>query len=404
MNLVRIRARWVVALLVMSASLAHAQDRPVTDAPVRLGPLLVTPTLELVQFGVDTNVFHDGGDPASDYTFRGGPRVSVELPVRRLLVTASSTIDYLYFHEFANLRGFHVDLDTRAELRLRRVTLFLEDAFRSTTDRLNLEIDARARRLEHRTEAGLNVQFFPKIALELAVRESFIDFSRDDPVGHALGAVLNHTTRATAVALQYSVTPLTAVSFIGETRQERFDTSVNRDTDAWSAATKLEFHPRALMSGEAAVGYRRLNGRAGSLPSFAGLIADVGLSSTLFGSTVLSVEAGRDVAHSFEQLEPYYVADRVGFSVVRRLTQRFDVRARTEHVHHRYRRFRASVTDSGLSGRVDAIRYYSVGLARRFGRGAEIGFDIGYWSRRSNQRIDVGYDGLQIGLTSTYAF
>ena len=164
MSLVRslgTRALWVVALLGMGLGGAHAQDEPLADAPMRLGPLFVTPTLELVQLGFDNNVFNESGELASDYTFRGGPRVAVELPLSRLLVTASSTIDYLYFHQFTNLRGFNIDLDTRTELRLRRVTFFLEDSFRNTTDRLNLEIDARARRMQNRTEAGLNVQLFP---------------------------------------------------------------------------------------------------------------------------------------------------------------------------------------------------------------------------------------------------
>lgn len=398
------RVRSVVALLAVGVGVARGQNSPIADAPMHLGPLHVTPALELVQFGIDSNVFNESGDPASDYTFRGGPRVSVELPLSRLLVTASSTIDYLYFHDFTDLRGFHVDLDIRTELRLRRVTLFFEDSSRNTTDRLNLEIDARARRAQNRAEVGLDVQVFPKVAVEVAARKSSIEFARGDLVGDALGRTLNHTTQAARMALHYSLTPLTMLSLIGETRRERFESARNRDNDAWSATTRVEFLPRALMAGEAEVGYRKLQGQAVSLPDFTGVIADVGLSSTLFGATVVHLDAGRDVEHSFEPGEPYYVADRLGVSIVRRLSQRFDVRMRAEHVHLRYRRFRSAAGDRGLSGRVDTVRNYSAGVVRRLGRGTEIGFDIGYWSRRSNQRADVGYDGLQVGLTSAYAF
>lgn len=394
----------VVALLGMGAGVARAQENRLADAPMHLGPLYVTPTLELVQFGIDNNVFNENGSPASDYTFRGGPRVVVELPLSRLRVTASSTIDYLYFHRFTNLRGFNLDLDTRAELRLRRVTLFFEDSFRNTTDRANLEIDARARQMQNSTEAGLNVQLFPKLAIEIAARASYVEFAQDDLVTTALARTLNRTTDAMSASVHYALSPLTTLSLTGETRREHFESSGNRDSESWSATTKMAFQPRALISGDAAVGYRKLQGQELSLPAFAGLIADVGLSSTLFGSTVLGVTARRNLEHSFEPFEPYYVADGFGVSIVRRLTRMFDVRMQAERVHHRYRRFQSGTAAGGPSGRVDTVRNYSGGVVRRIGQSIEVGLDLAYWSRRSNQRADVGYEGLQAGLTSTYAF
>lgn len=262
----------VVVLVGMGAGVAHAQENRLADAPMHLGPLYVTPTLKLVQFGIDNNVFNESGGPASDYTFRGGLRVAVELPLSRLRVTASSTIDYLYFHRFTNLRGFNLDLDTHTELRLRRVTFFFEDSFRNTTDRPNLEIDARARHMQNNTEAGLNVQLFPKLAIEIAARMSYIEFAQDDLVATALANTLNRTADATSASVHYALTPLTTLSLTGETRREHFEFSGNRDTESWSATTKMAFQPRALISGDAAVGYRKLQGQELSLPTFAGLI------------------------------------------------------------------------------------------------------------------------------------
>ena len=399
-----VRGLWFVALLGAGAGVAHAQENPLADAPMHLGPLYVTPTLELVQLGIDTNVFNESGDPVSDYTFRGGPRVAVELPLSRFLVTASSTVDYLYFQRLTHLRGFNVDFDTRAQLRLRRVTFFFDDSFENTTDRLNLEIDARARHITNSTEAGLNVQLFSKLAVEIAERQSFVEFSRDDLVGARLANTLNQTTSAARAAVHYALTPLTTLSLIGEARQERFESSGTRDTESWSATTKVELQPRALISGEAEVGYRKLQGRDVSLPDFAGLVTAVGLSSTLFGSTMLDVTARRDIEHSFEVFEPYYVAEGAGASIVRRLTRAFDVRMRVQQIHHRYRRFQSLTVVGAQSGRVDTVRNYSAGVVHRFPQGTAVGFDLGYWSRRSNIRTDLDYEGLRAGITSTFAF
>lgn len=407
MSLIRSRGArglWVVALLAAGSGVAHAQENPIADAPMHLGPLYVTPTLELVQLGIDTNVFNKNGDPVSDYTFRGGPRVAIELPLSRLLLTASSTVDYLYFQRLTQLRGFNVDFATRAELRLRRVTLFLDDSFENTTDRPNLEIDARARHITNTTEVGLNVQLFSKLAVEIAERQSFVGFSRDDLVGARLANALDRTTSATRAAVQYALTPLTTVSLIGEARQERFESSGTRDTESWSATTKVELQPRALISGEAEVGYQKLQGRDVSLPDYAGLVSAVGLSSTLFGSTVLDVTARRHIEHSFEAFEPYYVADGAGVSIVRRLTRAFDVRMQVQQVRHRYRRFQSPTVVGAQSGRVDTVRNYSAGVVHRFPQGTAVGFDLGYWSRQSNLRTDLDYEGLRAGITSTFAF
>src|SRR5687767_4007485 len=84
-------------LLVVAAVGARAQDTAAptpTPAPeasprpgrYRLGPLYLTPRLDLGPIGVDNNVFYTATDRRVDGHATGGPGLEVVLPFRRSLL------------------------------------------------------------------------------------------------------------------------------------------------------------------------------------------------------------------------------------------------------------------------------------------------------------------------------
>ncbi len=74
-------SRWVRRKL--AAAQPAGADDPRTQARNHLGPLYLTPALQLRNIGVDTNVFNTSVNPKSDFTFTVGPQADVWLPIGR---------------------------------------------------------------------------------------------------------------------------------------------------------------------------------------------------------------------------------------------------------------------------------------------------------------------------------
>ena len=392
-----------LAILVATSALAQPTD-PRTDAPVHVGPFYITPVLQLTRLGVDTNVFNTRGERQSDFTFTAGPKVDIAVPLRRFILTVETATDYVYYHRFDNQRGVNFDMNVRGEIPLRRVRFFLEDSFLNTRARPNVEIDVRARRTENAASAGLSIDLTRKIEVTLAASQAVREYDGDDLVGARLARSLNRDAVAARGSIGYAVTPLTAVRVIAEVREERFTLAPTRNNDSWSVVPGIEFHPRAIISGRADVGYRSLRGVDESLPAFSGPVASVDLAYRLLGSTTLAFTASRDVEFSFQALEPYYVATGYGISFRHQLTSSFGISVGTQQFDYRYRQFQFDSSDGPAPSRVDTTRRYFATLHRRLTRTMEIGLDVSHYARRSNSSQRLDYDGLLAGLTTAYAF
>src|SRR5438874_12358229 len=88
---------------------AGAQTTPIDEARqtarLHIGALYLTPTLQLKDVGVDTNVFNSA-EPARDYTLTLSPGVQVAVPVaRRALLAGSVAANAVYFQRYATERS-----------------------------------------------------------------------------------------------------------------------------------------------------------------------------------------------------------------------------------------------------------------------------------------------------------
>jgi hypothetical protein len=393
-------------LAAAAPAVAQPDPDPRAAAKVHVGPLHFTPTLTLADLGWDSNIFNTEVDRASDFTVTLVPRTDAWfLVARRAALKADVATPLVYYHTHERERSANVDLTLRGEAYFRRLTLFAGTSYLNTRQRPNLEIDERVRHLERGVGAGATVRASSKLAIELTAERLTIAF--DDRAliqGTSLRDVLNRDEETMTAALRYKLTPLTTVGVRTEVSRDRFPFSPVRDADSLLLLPGIELKPRALVTGFAHIGHRRLRPRAATMPAFAGLAASVGLSHNIAGSTQLAMTFDRDVAFSFEPLEPYFVLRGVGATVRRQVAGPFDVTVGFDRHHYDYRRLAGAAAELPPGDRVDVTRGYTATVGYRLAGANRVGFAVSHWKRSSGRRDARDYSGLRFGTTVTYGF
>ena len=372
-----------------------------------IGPLYFTPSIFLKEFGVDSNVFNAAGEQQSDFTFTVGPKIDMWVPVaRRALFQATAGTDLVWYSQFDSERSIDPQFSGRGEIYLRRITLFADGEYLNSRQRLNYEVDLRARHVRSSTGGGVAVQLTPKLSVEAAgqVRETRFDADAQFD-GVYLQRTLNQQTTGYSVAGKHKLTPLTTLVVRYERLNDEFAFSPARDSRSFRVMPGVEFKPRALINGSAYVGYRKFTPSSTDvLPDFSGIVAQLGLSYTLFGSTTFGIGYSRDLTYSYEDLQPFFVNNSVGASVRRALGRRFDVLLTADRHNYAYKSLLAApAAGSVLVPRQDITWNYSGSLGYRVGQG-RIGVGFSYWERDSRLKDFRNYDNLRFGTTVTYGF
>lgn len=382
---------------VASGQAAPPPD-PRADARTRLGPFYITPSFLIRDVGIDTNVFDSPVNPVRDFTATLVPRADVWVPfARRALLASSAGVGLVYYATQADARSIDPDLRLRGEFYGRRTTVYLEDRYLRTRDR-SLEVDAgRARRKENSATAGVAVQLFTKLTVDVSAYQQDRQYDDVGVVGAAVRQALSRTESGVRGAARVKVTPLTTVVLRGERQRTRFAYSPVRDADGLRATAGAEFSPRALISGSAEVGVRQFSGRDPRLPDFTGLVAKAALNYTLLGTTRFGVSWDRDAIYALELAWPYAVMNAVGGQVRRQITGRWDGIVGAQRATYSYRNF----TGDTAAERRDVTLSYTVDVGVRLSRDTRVGLAVTSWNRESN--VDQrGYRDLRAGVSVTY--
>lgn len=400
---------FLIALGFLSASAdVRGQSRtedPRSTSKVHLGPFYLTPAVSVNEFGFDTNVFNDAGERESDFTFTVTPRLTTAIPVaRRALFSASTAAGLVYYHQYSSERSINPDLALRGELYLNRLTVFAEPSYLRTRERPSFEIDLRSRRIEQGTVAGVDARILPKLNLDVSINHRRTVFDADEFfLGTSLAETLNRTSWTYSAGARWAATPLTAFVLRAESAKDRFLVSRIRNSDSSRVTAGVQLRPRALISGKAEIGIRRLHTLDQQVLDFTGFVAAAALNYTLRGSTTFAFNVNRDTHYSFELLEPYYIGTTTGVSVRRHLAGRLDAMGGFDT--HRYA-YRAIISDvvstSARSARIDVTKSYSGSIGYRVGLTGRVAFGFAYWIRDSDRRDFRNYDGLRIGTSFTY--
>lgn len=370
---------------------------------MHLGPFYLTPRIAVKEFGIDTNVFNNA-EERRDFTFTLSPQADIWVPFgQRGLITTAVTTDLVYYHRFATERSVNPGVRLRGELLFNRLTMFVEPSYLRTRERLNYEIDARARRQEDGIGGGFDVRVTPRLTVRLSGHRSDLRFDADEIFnGTYLQETLNRDASTGTIALRHALTPFTTLELRGEAQALRFHFSRIRDADTFAVLPGVSFNPRALISGSASVGYRRFIPLRDVMPRFDGLVANAALGYTLRGTTQFRFSTQRDVSYSYAPSEPYFVLTGYGVTVRHYLGGRFDVTGGFDRYRYAYRSLAGAVLAASSDGHADVTRGLSASLGYRFGQAARLGVGAAYRQRRSNVDRAGDYDGLRLLATVDY--
>ena len=378
------------------------QADPIESMPIRLGPLGLTPTITVTNFGIDSNVFNDPVDPKSDFTFTATPTMTARLRSGRLLVGGALSSGLVYYQQFDDERSIDYTAQGRVDLDLGWFRPFGRAERVDTRDRLSLELDIRAPRVSILAEGGARAVVSPKTGFTFAARRTSVTFDQASVFdGVFLSETLNSRTNVFEAGLELYLTPLTTMTMLVSRQEDRFEAAPERNSDSLRVMPTLRLDAPAIIQGSLAVGYRRFNGIDPGLPDYRGLVFKGSLSHVIAERTKVGVSIARDVEYSFERLEPYYLTTGARLTVNHQLRDTIDLRAAAARDRLDYQ---GQPTLPALTTeRRDHVELVSAGFGYLLRPNVRVGLDLEY-SRRRSHRFDRQYDRTRLLGSASYGF
>jgi Putative beta-barrel porin 2 len=285
-----------------------AQDADPENAPLKIGPVELRPTLVFRNVGVDGNVFNQAENPKRDLTLTASPALEAVIRPPRTRLSYRTAADFVYFRTYSEERHINRSVAARVELDLAYVQPFASIDATQFRERPNTEIDLRARTRSRNYTAGLRLPLGPVVSATLGVRRQT---SRYDPGeqfrGVDLASELNSETNAIDGTVAFELTPLTTVGLAVSKEEDRFDGSPLRDSDSLRVAPTISFKPYGPFSGSATVGWRRFDAVDPSVADYSGLIAGGTIGVVIVDRYHVETTFGRDIRYSYERDTPIYV-------------------------------------------------------------------------------------------------
>jgi hypothetical protein len=385
---------------------AFAQDSGTppnpSDASMRLGPVGLTPRLQIQDLGVDSNVFYAPDHPTSDFVAVIAPSVDASMRVGRAILSGTTTLQWMYFQKTANQRSLNLNQTARLDVPFTRIAPYVDGAYLHTRQRPNLEIDERVQQIEQRGGAGTVVHLGAFTSIDVSAAADHLDFSAGDFGDELLANALNRDSRSGRVEIRRDLTALTTLIVRTDVQQDRFEFATIRNTDSLGVVGGLDFRPSALISGTAHLGFKATNAKSPLVPDFRGLVSDVNVSYVLREQTRFTMKVGRDVDYSFEDAWPYFLITSANLEIKQAIGLRWDVVARGGHSLLAYRTLRDETADVDAN-RVDVVDLVGAGVGRHLGDDVRVGVDLNYQRRRSPVPLR-SYHGYRLGGSVTYGF
>ena len=388
----------LTAFLLALGSTAPAQTPAEEDfrsqATVRAGPLYLKPSFRLDRLGIETNVFGEPV-PKRDFVASVAPRLDAWLPFqRRAHVSTTLIVAADWYAEYAGERAFNPEIRSRIVLPWRRITLQAGGDYLRTRRRPDFEIDLRSNRFASDLHGGVAVQVLSRLWLDLEARQREVGFDADAFFeGTYLSETLNRKERSAVASLRWRPTALTTLVLASEVREVRFGRSPDRNSDNVVLTAGADFHPRALISGSGRIGVRRFEARGAAVGDISSVVAEADLAYGIAGRTTVTFHAERDINYSFERASPYFVLNRYGLALTRRLGRQFDLSGRVTRDYYDYL----------TAGRGHDLRWNVIGeFGYRLSEKVRTGLAAGYVRSDSTTRARRRYRGIVLGLVLNY--
>lgn len=395
-----------VAMTLIGAVPAFAQDGgPSADnVKVRLGPLMMNPTISISNIGIDHNVFNVAPEkgPVQDFTFTVAPNTDLWLRVGRTWVTGSINESINWYQKYAGERTANNEYKLGWNVPTSFVQLKLNGSYVAARERPGFEIDTRAARKTIDFNGSVDFQTLPKTFIGATASRTQNRFADDAQyLGVSLKESLNRITTAYGLTARHTLTPLTTISFALSRSRDGFEFSSDRDTVSTSAMASIALAPAALIKGGASFGYTDFKPTDPSLPAFKGLVGSGDLTTVVAGATRLALLLSRQVQFSYDDKQPYYLQSRIGGSVTQQLFGPFDIQARADYSILEYRDRAGAVIE--VANRTDRKTTYGVGIGFHMGKDLRLSVNADQ-DNRDTKVVDHQYEKFLLGSSLTYGF
>lgn len=406
------RATTLTGVLLFAASVAssqtilriHTREDPGT---FRLGPVHLSPRLQLVNAGVDSNVYNSPDGPVSDQSALFRAAVDAFIPVRqRLRLMGTAALDFSYFNTESSQRSHDPGFEGRAELDAWRFMLFGGGGALRSSQRFTTDIDERIRREEGWYEGGADLKLTRRLSLRGRAESRTFTFAESTTSGSTVSQALDRETVTLDGEVRYGLTTLTSLVGSAESIEDRFTNSPppNR-VQSYRYLGGFEFRPKGLLSGRALFGWRNFPTQSAAAPAYNGFAADTQLSMPLrFVS--FSLRGLRDTGYSAtpvetqeERLRNMYVLGRFGGSAQFALPWDLSFVADLDYGRAEY--LLPYERDGVLAPRVDNQRNVRLSLLKTFGRSLRLGGDA-QRIRRTSSFAEFNYEGWQYGIRGEF--
>jgi hypothetical protein len=392
-----------VAIALSLAAEAPAAEPRKRPGRYKLGPVYLSPSLELRNAGVDTNVFNSRTDPVRDVSAVLSPALSGVLPVgQRLLLTAEGNLAFNYFRRQTSERSTDFGGNARAEAVLGRVALFGGFGGGQFRNRFAIDLDERLQRQERHGEAGVSVNLTRTIALTARAGGRVLTLPRGNL---AVKQSLDRNELSATVEARYAITRRTALLASTAAIEDRFfsqSEEFSRKNRSFRHLGGFSFGERALINGSVMAGFRVFPDTASQdAPPYKGPVLAVNAFLPLPGSARLNGIAERDVAYAAqgrtrqETLRRVYVFSRYRGEAVSELIFGLIGLGFLDYESAKY--LQPDVQQGGFYNRVDRRWTLGGSLLRQLGDSIRVGLRY-EWTRRRSNLQGLDYTGTRYGV------
>jgi hypothetical protein len=311
-----------MAVALLSAHDATAQENFILPSTrvFTAGPVSFYPQIALRDTGTDSNVYLDSTNPRSDLTYAVTPRMYAVVPIGNTRFIGTGTGDLVYYRTYSDQRSITAVLEGRYELTSPGFRPFVEVGFASRGDRVGFEIDQRARHTQTTAIAGADVDVSPMTALTAWVGRSATAYDENQQyVSFMLADQLNHSRDTAAAGARFRVTPLTTMLIAAEFERDRFELAPLRNADSLRVGPAIALDTGAALTGNAKGGFRAFTPSYPEVPSFRGFVGTARLHYALPDVVKLDLEANRDLAYSYDPIQPYYMESGARLTAAQRV-------------------------------------------------------------------------------------
>ena len=404
------RTAWplVAAALVASALPANAAEREKKKRPgrFRVGPVYLTPKLQLKNAGVDTNVFNQRTDEIADTSVVLSPTMLAAWPIgRRLRLTGESHVDLNYFRRQSSERSTDFGGEGRAELDINRFTFFGAGGGGQSRQRFSIDLDQRVLRHERWASTGVTIAATRRVSATVFGTGHVYEYGSFLVRGANVKENLDRNDLTGTAQIRYVLSGRTTLVGSADAIEDRFlrqPRAISRVSRSYRYLGGFEFGEKAIIRGKLLAGIREFPASP-SAPSYRGPALATSLTLPLLHYGLGTVVAERDIYFAFtpattlaaDRSRNTYVSTRFGGEAAVELPLAFFGRANFGFEEAKY--LLPYLVEGALGRRVDHLWTAGASLLRSFRAGIRVGGTI-QWGRRVSSFPVFSYQGLRYGV------